>query len=638
MKLFALPKLFQSKSCAFSRLSLVFVVMLISLVGMAQSAHASFSNETAWSDGSSLYYKASYTGSYAHFHVYLDTDSNASTGYTVNGVGADYLIEDTALYRSTANGGTWSWASASGAVTETAPVAGTIQFSVPLSAIGSPTSARIAFQGADANWATTLDPTVVNYSSGASYYVSTSGSDTNAGTISAPWRTGQKAANTAGAGATVYFRAGSYAPFDVNVSGSSSGGYITFRNYAGEAAVIDGTGWVPSYDHGLIQISNHSYIKIMGLEIRNGQSTSSTSSPAGVMVDGADSFIQILSCHIHDITNTASSNGNAHGILIRGNSSSGDIDNVTIDSNEINALKTGWSESCTLVGDVVTFTVSNNLIHDNNNIGVVLAGWYGTSTLVDQARSGTVSGNTIYNCSTLANPYYSANTCSGLYVDGGANIVLDRNLVRNCDIGIAASSEKSGKLTTYVTARNNLIYKNATAAIEVGGYAATGSGGTDHCTFVNNTLYANDTNNWWCGEIQIGWRTTNSIFKNNILYAGSQDVFVKDIATDGAAVGVFDYNDYYSTGGDSNAKWQWINQTAWDYTFASWKTASGQDAHSTYADPLFVSTTTPTLDTNTGSPARNTGTNLGSSVVGTIDYAGAARVQGTAIDMGAYEH
>ncbi|WP_165864243.1 right-handed parallel beta-helix repeat-containing protein [Capsulimonas corticalis] len=614
-------------------------MMLLAFAALPQSAFAAFSNETTWSDGTNLYYKASYTGSYAHFQVYLDTDSSASTGYTVSGIGADYLIEDTGLYKSTANGGTWSWASASGVVTETTPVAGTVQFAVPLSAIGSPTSARIAFAGADASWTVTLDPTVVTYSTGGvSYYVSTSGSDSNAGTISAPWRTGQKAANTAAAGATVYFRAGSYAPFDVNVSGSSSGGYITFRNYPGEAAVIDGTGWVPSYDHGLIQISNHNYIKILGLEIRNGQSTSSTSSPAGVMVDGADSYIQILSCHIHDITNTASSNGNAHGILIRGNSSSGDIDNVTIDSNEINALKTGWSESCTLVGNVATFTVSNNLIHDNNNIGVVLAGGYGTSPLVDQARSGLVTGNTVFNCSTLANPYYSANTCAGLYVDGGTNIILERNLVRNCDIGVSASSENVGKVTSYVTARGNLIYKNATAAIEVGGYASSGTGGTDHCTFVNNTLYSNDTNNWWCGEIQIAWRTTNSIFKNNILYAGSQDVFVKDIATDGAAVGVFDYNDYYSTGGNTNAKWQWINQTAWDYTFASWKTASGQDAHSTYADPLFVSTTTPTLDTNTGSPARNTGTNLGSTVVGTLDYAGASRVQGTAIDMGAYEH
>ncbi|MCW3059468.1 MAG: Parallel beta-helix repeat protein [Capsulimonas sp.] len=637
MKPFALPTSFRAKSCELSRLSLFSALVLVSSVGLQQSAHAAFSGETAWSDGTNLYYKATYTGSYAHFHVYLDTDSSAATGYTVAGVGADYLIEDTGLYHSTANGATWSWTSTAGTVTQTAPGAGTVQFSVPLSSIGSPASARIAFEGASSTWVTTLDPTVVTYAS-ASYYVSNTGSDTNAGTISAPWRTGQKAANTVGAGSTVYFRTGSYAPFDVNVSGSSAGGYITFRNYPGEVAAIDGASWVPSYDHGLIQISNRSYIKIMGLDIRNGVSTSNTSSPAGVIVDGASSYIQILSNHIHDITNTAASGGNAHGILIRGNSTSGDIDNITIDGNELNALKTGWSEACTLVGNVTTFTVSNNLVHDNNNIGIDLAGGYGTSTLVDQARNGTVVGNTVYNCSTLANPYYNANTCSGLYVDGGTNIVMERNLVHNCDIGIAASAEAVGKVTSYVTVRSNLIYKNATAAIEIGGYIASGTGGTDHCTFVNNTLYANDTNNWWCGEIQIGWRATNNIFKNNIIYAGSQDVFVKDIATDGAAVGVFDYNTYYSTGGDANAKWQWINQTTWNYTFASWKTASGQDAHSTYADPLFVSTTTPNLNTNTGSPARNTGTNLGSTVVGTLDYASAARVQGTAIDMGAYEH
>ena len=46
--------------------------------------------------------------------------------------------------------------------------------------------------------------------SGATYYVSTSGSDSNAGTYSSPWRTIQHAADFVSAGATVYVLGGVY--------------------------------------------------------------------------------------------------------------------------------------------------------------------------------------------------------------------------------------------------------------------------------------------------------------------------------------------------------------------------------------------------------------------------------------------
>ncbi|RJP54416.1 MAG: DUF1565 domain-containing protein, partial [Anaerolineaceae bacterium] len=45
----------------------------------------------------------------------------------------------------------------------------------------------------------------------ASFYVSTSGNDSNPGTQAQPWRTIQKAANTVTAGSTVFVQAGNYA-------------------------------------------------------------------------------------------------------------------------------------------------------------------------------------------------------------------------------------------------------------------------------------------------------------------------------------------------------------------------------------------------------------------------------------------
>jgi hypothetical protein len=130
--------------------------------GSGGGTTTSFSNEKAWDDGTNFYYSASYTGSFAHFNVFLDSDLSASTGYPINGTGADYMIEDTGFYKSSTNGA-WGWNSVSATVTETTPSSGTVQFSVPLSAFGSPASAKVSFQGLDANWNGTTDPTVVTF-------------------------------------------------------------------------------------------------------------------------------------------------------------------------------------------------------------------------------------------------------------------------------------------------------------------------------------------------------------------------------------------------------------------------------------------------------------------------------------------
>jgi hypothetical protein len=56
-----------------------------------------------------------------------------------------------------------------------------------------------------------------------------------------------------------------------------------------------------------------------------------------------------------------------------------------------------------------------------------------------------------------------------------------------------------------------------------------------------------------------------------------------------------------------------------------------------FVDPRYLSLTTPDLHVAGASAAVNSGTNLGSTVVGTQDFAGGARLQGTNIDIGAYE-
>ena len=60
-------------------------------------------------------------------------------------------------------------------------------------------------------------PVTIAAVSNASFYVSTTGNDSNSGTIDSPWRTIQHAANSVQAGDTVYVRGGVYSE-SVNIS------------------------------------------------------------------------------------------------------------------------------------------------------------------------------------------------------------------------------------------------------------------------------------------------------------------------------------------------------------------------------------------------------------------------------------
>lgn len=490
----------------------------------------------------------------------------------------------------------------------------------------------------------------ISIGTGPAYYVSTTGSDNNNGSSTTPWRTIQHAANSAVAGNTVYVRGGVYNEVvTLPSSGSAVAGYITFQSYPGETAIVDGTGLpISGTQYGLFTIKNQSYLVISGFEIRNYVTNNVTDTPIGIYINGADSYIQILGNRIHDIITTAKGcNANALGMAVYGNSAPASINNLTISGNEIDHLTTGCSETLSLNGNVDTWSVTNNLIHDNNNIGIDAIGFEGVSTdpAYDQARHGLISGNIVYNITSYDNPAYGPQySANGIYVDGGTQITIERNLVRNVDIGIEMASEHLSRVTSYITTRSNLVYNTNSVGISIGGYAST-VGGTDHCAIVGNTLYKNDRKNTGSGEFQIQWHATNNVFQNNILNATSQGLFVnncpgtstgicvKNVSPNPASV---DYNLYFSFTGASGGTWVWNGYT---YTgFSQFQSSTGQDGHSNFANPLFANNSIPELWVQTSSPAVDSGNNnLGAAVVGTSDFPGNARVQGGSIDIGAYQ-
>ena len=235
----------------------------------------------------------------------------------------------------------------------------------------------------------------------SSFYVATTGNDSNPGTQAAPWRTIQHAADTVRAGSTVYVRGGVYEELvSINASGNASDGFITFRSYPGETAVLDAAHFTPSGRTGILTIQNKSYVRIEGFEIRNFRTAEHRLAPLGINVMGAGSHIELLKNNIHHIENNFNGRdapgrgGNGFGIAVYGTDAKTPITDLIIDGNEVHHLKTGSSESLVVNGNVTNFRITHNVVHDNNNIGIDVIGFERTAPdpAVDQARDGVVSG------------------------------------------------------------------------------------------------------------------------------------------------------------------------------------------------------------------------------------------------------
>ena len=138
-----------------------------------------------------------------------------------------------------------------------------------------------------------------------SFYVSTTGNDSNSGTQAAPWRTIQHAADTARAGSTVNVRGGIYEELvSINASGNATDGFITLRSYPGETAVLDAAHFTPSGRQAVLTIHNQSYVRIEGFEIRNFRTAEHRLSPLGISVMGSGSHIELLKNNVHHIEQT----------------------------------------------------------------------------------------------------------------------------------------------------------------------------------------------------------------------------------------------------------------------------------------------------------------------------------------------
>ena len=489
-------------------------------------------------------------------------------------------------------------------------------------------------------------------------YVATNGSDASGtGAPDRPWRTIQFAVDHVTPGSIIRIRPGIYHE-QVVISGQEDSGVeghvVVLKGEPG--AIVDASGITPTDDRGILTIENADYILVEGLEFRNLKTPvafSTPATPAGIIIRGSGSHIDILGNKIHGIEDNATCTQNdnncdsaANGIGVYGTTPQG-LQNITIKDNEVYDNILGASESLTINGNVSRFVVENNYVHDNNNIGIDVIGYEtdicpSCTTARNRARNGIIRANRVENNSIahfVPNPWYAGEdgNAAGIYVDGGHHILIERNFSSGNDLGIEIASEAPGGEASDVIVASNFFYNNFDIGIALGGYAANanaeGGGSIRRVKVINNSFYHNQGHS---SEITMNYRIHDLRFVNNIIFGETAigDTYEQAAANIQSSGLIFDNN-----------LW-WASQTI--------DTVPVADPHALVADPDFSDLAGASADINSGSVAIDSGrtetditswtdtfwaaqfTGATVPVHGSRDYDGNARKVGQ-VDIGATE-
>jgi hypothetical protein len=399
-------------------------------------------------------------------------------------------------------------------------------------------------------------------------------------------------------------------------SGNATAGPITLAAAAGASPVLDGTG-VAGDD--MVLIESRSFVELAGFEIRNHRGVTDGS---GVRIVGSGSHLVIRNNRIHDVRGT-----DAMGITVYGTGSE-PISDLAILDNEIFDCEPAPSEALAINGNVAGFEVSRNWVHDVNNIGIVMIG--GERDIQPDpalvARGGAVRDNRVER----ARSSYGGGFGAGIYVDGGRDITIERNVVTRSDLGIEVGAENAGIVATGIVVRDNVLFSNDKACLVFGGYAPE-AGRVRASTFRHNTCYGNDTLGSGFGELWIQLADGNLV-ENNV-FAATQDRLV--LADDAFADNRLDYNLFFAPAGAAAGRFRWRGA---DYEgFAAYRAGSGQDLHSAFADPRLADPAAGDVHLLAASPAVDASNPTLLPAPGETDFEGGPRLVGAAVDVGADE-
>jgi parallel beta-helix repeat protein len=290
---------------------------------------------------------------------------------------------------------------------------------------------------------------------GGTCYVSPQGNDLAAGTLRAPWRTLQHAANAARPGDTINVRAGTYSGFVLgwdNPQGGTPGAPITFRAEPG-AIIASRNGKTPD---GIDLEPGCGNIVIQGFTINNA---SGTIRRAGIRVTGSD--------HVNVVGNTCTANGD-WGIFTSHSAYTLIQNNVAGNSVKQHGIYvSNSSDHPSVIGNTV-FGNANCGIHLNGDLS------QGEKGLITNAL---VENNIIYNNGKTGG---SAINCDGLQ-----NSVIRCNLLfDNHSNGIALFREDGAQGST-----GNFVVNNTIVMASDARWALNINGGSAGNTVCNNILF-----------------------------------------------------------------------------------------------------------------------------------------------------
>ena len=224
--------------------------------------------------------------------------------------------------------------------------------------------------------------------------------------------------------------------------------------------------------------SNAHDITIRNFEIKNFGSFD-----AGIRVDGSNiRNITIAGNNIHSASDS-------EGIGVYGRAGK-PATNINVIGNRIHDLKLSQLEALPINGNVDGFKVIGNSGYRLNNLFIDVIGGEGNGGNKDQARNGTIAFNFADGISSKNNPSYGDYSAGGLYVDGGKDLEIYGNYVRNSDMGIEIGSEHRGLNSSGVNVHNNIFERSVLAWLKLG-Y----KGGVDNSTIKDNLVVVNGVSN-----------------------------------------------------------------------------------------------------------------------------------------------
>ena len=430
-------------------------------------------------------------------------------------------------------------------------------------------------------WTFTTEPVT-----GTTYWVSSSGSDSNSGSEASPWLTLQSAVNKLTAGDTLNVLAGTYAGFSVGYStpvlAGTSTGPITVQAAPGTApgsVIIDSQN--PDRACAIDLEPGCNYWTISGFSVINSNSQFTAE---GLYI--TSSHVNILHCII------------------------------TGDDNDMNY--------CILTSGSY-LTIQDNTCSEATGTDLYGHGIYcGNSTEGINITNINLIGNTIYSCSEHGLQVNGDDTG----IEAATNCIIEGNTIYN----ITAGSGMNLDAVQNSTISNNLIYNYTVYGI------ALFSDSTQYATndiIVNNTIYHGTTGNY--AALAIGEGTDadidNTVLNNVLLGAGSYGcaIIVNSESISGL---VSNYNVVGTTSALATFS---VNSDISSESWASWKSGTGQDANSIVVSlsSLFVNDSSNNFQEAAGSLSIGAGT---STDAPSTDILGNPRPSSYGYDIGCYEY